>query len=80
MLVTKSSVIEKSDRKFEIPDAADDTNKNEKTSLNQLSGMPPFTKVTCEVKILQVDDVTETVNGKKLQNVLVADQWRIQKF
>lgn len=79
MLVTKSSIIEKSDRKFEIPDAADDTNKNEKTSLNQLSGMPPFTKVTCEVKILRVDDVTETVNGKKLQNVLVADSTGMAK-
>ena len=35
--------------------------------------MPPFTKVTCQAKVLQLEEPTETANGKTLQNVLVAD-------
>lgn len=45
-MVTKNTVIEKSDKKFDIP-AADDTNESDKTiSIRQLSGMSPFTGVT----------------------------------
>ena len=74
MLVTKNTVVSKSDRKYDIPAATDDASESEKiTPLNQLSGIPPFSRVTCKAKVLRVDEVTETSNGKKLQNVLVAD-------
>lgn len=57
-MVTKNTLVEKSDKKFNIPV------ENEKVSLNQLSGMPPFTRITCEAKVFQVDEVIETANGK----------------
>ena len=44
-MLTENTVIEKSDRKFDISAAADDNNESEKvTLLNQLSSMPSFTK------------------------------------
>ena len=44
-MLTENTVIEKSDRKFDIPTAADDNNESEEvTLLNQLSSMPSFTK------------------------------------
>ena len=47
VMLTESTVIEKSDRKLDIPAAADDNNESEKITLvNQLSGMPSFTKAT----------------------------------
>ena len=35
--------------------------------------MSPFTKVTCQAKVLQLEEPTETATGKILQNVLIAD-------
>jgi len=69
VLVTKNTSIEKLDRTYKIP--MDDVNAT--TPLNQLSGMPPFTRVTCEAKVVRLDEPTETASGKILQNVLVAD-------
>ena len=61
-MVTKNTVIEKLDKKFDIPAA--DTNESDKTiSIRQLSGMSPFTGVTCEAKVLRVNEATETANG-----------------
>ena len=74
MLVTKSSVIERSDRKFDIPDAADDTDESRKTiPLNQLSGMPPFTRITCKAKVLRADEVKNTSENQKMQNIIISD-------
>ena len=45
VMLTENTVIEKSDRKFDISAAADDNIESEEvTLLNQLSGMPSFTK------------------------------------
>ena len=41
--------------------------------LEELSGVPPFTKPTCEAKVLRVDNAIEIANGEKLQHVWVAD-------
>ena len=44
-MLTENTVIEKSDRKFDISAAADDNNESEKiTLLNQLYSMLSFTK------------------------------------
>ena len=74
MLVTKSSFIEKSDRKADIPDAADDNNESRKTiPLKQLSGMSPFTRITCKAKVLQADEVKITSENQKMQNIIISD-------
>ena len=43
-MLTENTVIEKSDRKFDISVAADDNESEEVTLLNQLSDMLSFTK------------------------------------
>jgi len=52
----------------------DDVNANEKVTLmNQLSGMPSFTRVTCEAKVVQVDKIRHTSGGTKMQNATISD-------
>ena len=77
MLVTKNALVEKSDRKYDLP-VNDDVEKT--MLLEELSGVPLFTKITCEAKVLRVDDVTETANKKKLQNAWVADSSGMAKI
>ena len=44
-------VVEKSDRKYAIP-VGDVDDSQKITLVNQLSVMSPFTRVTCEAKVL----------------------------
>lgn len=70
MLVTKTTTVEKSDKKYNI---SEDDGGEKVIPLKGLSGIPPFTRVTCEAKVVQVEEPTETANGKTLQNVMIAD-------
>ena len=54
-MLTENTVIEKSNRKFDISTLADDNESEKITLLNQLSSMPSFTNCkgyTCEAKVL----------------------------
>ena len=69
MLVTKNTTVEKSHRKYDIP--ADSTGRSEKvTPLNELSSIPPFSRVTCEAKVIRIYDAIES---KKMQNIEIND-------
>ncbi|XP_065913327.1 uncharacterized protein [Dysidea avara] len=70
VLVSKKTTIEKSPRKYDVQKIDDDCN----TALSNLSDIPEYTKVTCEGKVIEVDNVVETANGIKLQSVTIADR------
>ena len=35
--------------------------------------MPPFTKVTCQAKVLEVGKIQTTSEGAKIQNITISD-------
>lgn len=65
MLVTKTTTVEKSDKKYNI---SEDDGGEKVIPLKGLSGIPPFTRVTCEAKVVKVENVSE-----KMQNVMITD-------
>ena len=38
-----------------------------------LSGMQPFTRVTCEAKVLKVDEVKSGLGSGRMQNAIISD-------
>ena len=74
MLVTKHTQLEKTDRVFTITDeerksSADGT----VIKLEDLQTLVSFQRVTCDVKVVQVDEAMEVAGGKRKQDFLVGD-------
>ena len=74
MLVTKHTQLEKTDRVFTI------TNEDSKSSadgtvikLEDLQALVSFQRITCDVKVLHVDEAMEVTGGKKKQDLCVGD-------
>ena len=72
MLATKSTTVEKSNRKYDILEAYA-SKAEEVVPLNQLSDMPPFARVTCKAKVVDVDKIIHTTDRMKMQNALITD-------
>ena len=62
----------------EIPDVTDISGKI--TLLNQFSSKFPFTKVTCEAKVLKMSEVVETASRQKTLKCFFGDSSDIAKF
>ena len=74
ILVTKHTQLEKTDRVFSISSedikcSADGT----VIKLEDLQSLVAFQKVTCSIKVTNVDDPLEVLGGKKKQDILIAD-------
>ena len=70
-MVDKNTQVKKSE-KYEA--WKDDEISVQLMPLDKVPDVTPFTKINCEAKVLQVNDIVKTANGKKLQTATVADK------
>ena len=74
MLVTKHTHCEKTDRLFPISNeacktSADGTN----IRLEDMQSLVSFQRITCDVKVVDVDDAMEVAGGKRKQDLVGDD-------
>jgi len=69
-LVDKNTQVKKS----EYEAWKDDDFSVQLMPLDKAPDVMPFAKISCEAKVLQVNDIMKMANGKKLQTAIVANK------